>query len=73
MKLQKLPDRTPVKLSVVLSPQLALRLREYSNFYTETYGATEDIADLVPFILEAFIESDIEFRRTRRASSKAEG
>lgn len=70
MKLQKLPDRTPVKLSVVISPQLAVRLREYSEFYAETYGVREEPADLIPFILDAFMESDVEFRRTRRISQR---
>ncbi|WP_441256574.1 DUF2274 domain-containing protein [Bradyrhizobium sp. 482_C4_N1_1] len=36
MKLGKLPDRTPVKMSVVLTPGLAQRLREYADFYAET-------------------------------------
>lgn len=69
MKLAKLPDRTPVKMNVVLTPVLALRLREYAVFYAETYGNKEEVAELVPFILEAFLDGDADFRRSRRSAS----
>ncbi|MBR0713951.1 DUF2274 domain-containing protein [Bradyrhizobium liaoningense] len=63
MKLAKLPDRTPVKMSVVLTPSLAQRLREYSVFYAETYGNKEEVTELIPFMLEAFLDSDADFKR----------
>ncbi|QDW42149.1 DUF2274 domain-containing protein [Bradyrhizobium sp. KBS0727] len=67
MKLSKLPDRTPVKLSTMLTPTLAARLRDYAEFYAETYGTREEVADLVPFMLEAFLDGDADFRRANRA------
>ena len=67
MKLSKLPDRTPIKLSTTLTPTLAARLRDYAEFYAETYGTREEVADLIPFILEAFLDSDSEFKRASRA------
>lgn len=70
MKLSKLPDRTPVKLSTTLTPILAARLRDYAEFYAETYGTREEVADLVPFMLEAFLDGDADFRRASRASVK---
>ena len=69
MKLGKLPDRMPVKMSVVLTPGLAQRLREYADFYAETYGTKEDVAELIPFMLAAFLDSDTEFRKARRTGS----
>ncbi|MCK1394326.1 DUF2274 domain-containing protein [Bradyrhizobium sp. 1] len=66
MKLSKLPDRTPVKLSTTLTPNLAARLRDYAEFYAETYGTREEVADLVPFILEAFLDGDADFKRASR-------
>ena len=69
MKLGKLPDRTPVKMSIVISPGLAQRLREYADFYAETYGNKEEVADLIPFILEAFLEGDANFRRSRKVAA----
>ncbi|WOH63624.1 DUF2274 domain-containing protein [Bradyrhizobium sp. BWA-3-5] len=66
MKLAKLPDRTPVKMNVVLVPSLAKRLSEYADFYAETYGSREEVPELIPFMLEAFLEADPDFRRNSR-------
>ena len=66
LKLPKLPDRTPVKFSITVGPELANTLRDYRDLYQATYGATEDIAELIPYMLAAFIESDAGFRRARR-------
>lgn len=63
MKLARLPDRTPVKKTVVLTPGLAQRLREYAVFYAETYGNKEEVTELIPFMLEAFLDSDADFKR----------
>ena len=67
MRLSKLPDRAPVKLTVTLAPDLAARLRSYADLYAETYGVREEPAELVPFILDAFLKGDVEFRRASRA------
>lgn len=69
MKLAKLPDRAPVKLSTTLTPTLAARLRDYADFYAETYGTREEVADLVPFMLEAFLDGDADFRKSRRTGA----
>ncbi|MFQ3459650.1 DUF2274 domain-containing protein [Bradyrhizobium sp. UFLA01-814] len=69
MKLAKLPDRTPVKMGVAFTPGLAQRLREYAAFYAETYGNKEEVAELIPFMLEAFLDGDTAFRRAKQRSS----
>jgi hypothetical protein len=71
IKLAKLPDRAPVKLTITLGPDLAARLRTYADVYAETYGAREEPAELVPYMLDAFLKGDAEFRRASRA--KADG
>jgi hypothetical protein len=43
MKLSRLPDRTPVKLTTTLMPNLAARLRDYADFYAETYSTREEV------------------------------
>lgn len=58
IKLPKLPDRTPVKLTITIGAELHQSLREYADLYALTYGLTESINDLVPFMLEAFLNSD---------------
>ncbi|MGN6621715.1 MAG: DUF2274 domain-containing protein [Sphingomonas sp.] len=67
LKLGKLPDRTPVKLSISIAPDLQAALQDYAAIYTETYGVEEAIAELVPAMLAAFLESDRNFMRRRDA------
>jgi hypothetical protein len=38
-------------------------LHEYADFYAETYGGREEVAELIPFMLEAFSDDDVDFRR----------
>lgn len=87
LKLAKLPDRTPVKLTVTLSPDLHQRLLSYAALYRATYGTAEPIADLVPYMLGTFLDSDRAYakagkddllpveeparRRSRRKADKA--
>jgi hypothetical protein len=66
IKLAKLPDRVPVKLTVTLPSQLAARLRSYADLYAEQYGTREEPAELVPYILDAFLKSDVELQRAIR-------
>lgn len=63
LKLPKLPDRTPVKLTISIMPDLNQRLLEYSAVYAETYGKDEPVAELIPAMLAAFLESDRAFMR----------
>ena len=73
MKLAKLPDRTTVKMNVVLTPGLAKRLSEYADFYAQTYGSREEVAELIPFMLEAFLDGDADFRKSRRIGPGGQG
>lgn len=63
IRLAKLPDRTPVKLTISIMPELHQRLVEYAQAYREAYGVEEPVADLVPAMLAAFLESDRSFTR----------
>ena len=67
VRLAKLPDRTPVKLTVALSPELHQRLSAYAEAYRETYGSSEPLHELVPAIIAAFLDSDRAFARRRKA------
>ena len=66
IKLPKLPDRTPVKFTIMVAPELAEALREYAAEYQRRYGVEEPITELIPFMLAAFIESDAEFKKAKR-------
>lgn len=66
LKLGKLPDRTPAKISITVSAELNQALRDYATLYRATYGEAESVAELIPFMLEAFLESDRAFARARK-------
>ena len=66
LKLARLPERMPVKITITASPELDLALRQYAGLYRAAYGQTESVADLIPFMLEAFLESDRGFAKARK-------
>ncbi|SBV31885.1 conserved protein of unknown function [uncultured Sphingopyxis sp.] len=66
LKLPKLPDRTALKLTVSLLPDLHRALLDYAAVYFEAYDEQVSIADLVPFMLSAFLDADRAFQRSRR-------
>jgi hypothetical protein len=68
LKLGKLPDRTPVKLAITITPDLHQMLRDYAARYAEAYGREEAVTELVPAMLAAFLESDRSFMKARSSS-----
>ena len=66
LKLGKLPDRTPVKLTISVSPDLKRTLDRYAEIYRATYDADESLVELVPAMLLQFLESDRAFVRSLR-------
>ncbi len=69
LKLAKLPDRTPIKLAITITPDLNEALRQYGQLYAETYGVEEPVADLIPGMLNAFLLSDRTFAKLRERSA----
>ena len=72
LKLGKLPDRTPVKLSITITPDLQTALQTYSAIYAETYGVEEPIAEQVPAMHASFLERDRNFVRAREARQRGQ-
>jgi len=66
LKLAQLPDRTPVKLGISVTPDLHQALNDYAALYAQAYGREESVADLIPAMLAAFLDSDKAFARSRR-------
>ncbi len=71
LRLARLPDRTPVKITVSLSPELNQALATYAELYRESYGQQEPVHELIPAMLASFLESDKAFARRRRGQSGA--
>ena len=69
LRLAKLADRIPVKLTISVSPELNRALNDYAELYRETYGEAEPLHELVPAILSSFIASDRAFARRRAKAS----
>lgn len=70
LKLAKLRDRTPVKVTISVSPDLNQALAAYAEMYLETYGEPESVQELIPAILASFLEGDRAFvQRRRKAGS----
>ncbi len=67
LRLSKLPDRSPVRMSIAINPDLASALGDYAAIYRQIYGAEEKPEALVPAILENFLGADAGFKRARRA------
>jgi len=70
IKLAKLPDRTPVKITITVTPDLARTLGDYAEAYEAAYGRREEIADLIPAMLARFLDSDRAFRGARRTPAE---
>ncbi|MFC7292999.1 DUF2274 domain-containing protein [Hirschia litorea] len=66
LRLEKLPDRTPVRMSISLEPDLALALKDYAHLYQQSYGNDEKPETLIPAMLDTFLKSDLGFKRARK-------
>jgi hypothetical protein len=73
LKLGKLPDRSSTKITITVSSNLNAALRQYAEIYRTTYGENEPVAELIPFMLEAFLDGDREFAKARKVSATATG
>lgn len=73
LKLGKLPDRTPSKMTITVSADLNRALKDYAALYRQTYGESETVAELIPFMLAGFLEGDRAFAKARKESLPAAG
>jgi hypothetical protein len=69
LKLAKLPDRTPVKIGITVSPELNRALHLYADLYRATHG--EAVPELIPYILASFLDNDRGFARARKEKELA--
>lgn len=66
LKLARLPDRKPVKLTIILQPDLNSALQAYAAAYREAYGEDEEVAELVPYMIDSFLSADRGFAKVRK-------
>lgn len=72
LKLSRLPDRVPVKITFMASPDLSRALQLYADLYRESYGQEEPVSELVPFMLQNFLDADRQFAKMMRERSAEE-
>ena len=70
IKLAKLRDRTPVKMTISIAPDLAQALSDYAEVYRESYGEAEPVNELIPAMLASFLDSDRGFARRRKGNGR---
>lgn len=66
LKLGRLPDRTPSKITITVSAALSQALNDYAALYRQTYGESETVTELIPFMLLEFLEGDRAFAKARK-------
>ena len=66
LKIGPLPDKTPIKLTIAISPQLQSDLNDYARVYKRFYGNEANIADLIPSMLASFMAGDSGFKKARK-------
>lgn len=70
LRLAKLADRTPVKITISVSPDLHRALSAYADAYRDAYGQAEPLGELIPAMLAGFLESDRAFARRQRTGER---
>jgi hypothetical protein len=70
LRLEKLPDRMPVKVTIALLPELYAALHAYAACYQRIYGQEEKVVELIPYMLKTFLESDKDFLRGFKAGKQ---
>ena len=67
LRIGKLPDLTPVKITVSLDREVHHLLEDYARIYGESYGEAVKPTELVPSMIAGFFASDNGFKRARKA------
>jgi hypothetical protein len=73
LKLGKLPDRKPVKITITVSAALDKKLHSYAEAYRAAYSEDEKVGALIPFMLEQFLDGDRGFAKARKEAEPANG
>ena len=66
LKLGPLPSRDLFKVTIALSATLRADLIRYAELLAQASGPVHGIEQLIPHMLESFIESDPGFQRAKR-------
>lgn len=68
LRLGRLPNRTPAKLTLTLWNALDEHLRLYAELHSAQTGVEVSAADIAPQMLADYLEADREFAKILKAS-----
>lgn len=66
LKLGRLPSTEVVKITIAMSVELKAMLDRYAQLHAEASGQKHDLGRLIPYMLQAFMNSDRAFTRANR-------
>jgi hypothetical protein len=72
LKLGKLPNRTPVKMTINVMPDFEEALRDYAAIHSAQHRVDSTPADIASGMVEQFILNDREFAKARAALKAAQ-
>jgi len=67
LKIGPLPDRTPIKVTIAIEPEIKADLELYATLYEENYGEKAPVTALIPSMLQAFLAGDRAFKKARKS------
>ena len=71
LRIGKLPDLTPVKMTIHIDPETHRALEDYAAIYAQTYGDKVAASALVPTMLANFLAMDQGFKKARKARGES--
>ncbi len=66
LKLGRLQDTKPVKLTIAVDPSIKTDLELYAALYEEAYSEKAPVEALIPAMLERFLDTDAGFKKARK-------
>jgi hypothetical protein len=72
IRLGKIPDETPVKVTIAVKPEIYSALQDYVRIYASEHGMNVKPEDLAPEMIAAFMKSDPAFKRARKTLKQKE-
>jgi len=70
LRLGPLPKADSVKLTFLCSSELKSTLERYATLHSQVHGQPVEAADLIPHMLEAFMDRDRGFRALGRTGQR---
>lgn len=67
LRLKKIADKTPVKITLSLPPEVHADLLIYAEIYRKEHGSQETQQVLAAQMIATFMQGDTQFRKDKRS------